>query len=68
MDLEKIKYIVQSAFLDQSEMQVNQIYHLPKICNPLLSLLIQYPNSSDIQLQNHVEKVETSKQYMHIQT
>ena len=36
--------------------------------NPLLSLLIQAPESSDLQLQNAVKQVETIKQHMRIQT
>ena len=32
VDLEQIKYTLHPTFLDQIEMQVNQIYHLPKIC------------------------------------
>ena len=32
VDLEKIKYTIKCTFLDQMEMEINQIDHLPEIC------------------------------------
>ena len=47
-------------------MQVNRYITYMKYANPLLSLLIQDPKPSDLELQNPVEKMETRKQYKHI--
>ena len=68
VDLEQIKYIIHPTFQDQIEMQVNrQIIYLRSI-NHFLSLLIQALKHSYLKLQKPVEQVETSKQYMCIQT
>ena len=48
-------------------MQVNRYITYLQYANPLLSLLIQALEPLDIQLQNLVKHVETSKQYMRIQ-
>ena len=68
MDLEQIKYILQSTFLDQIEIQVNRLITYLQYAKPLLSFFIQAPESSDIQLQNSIKEVETRKQYMCIKT
>ena len=49
-------------------MQVNRYITYLQYESPLLSLLIQAPESSDLQLQNPIKHVEIGKQYMHIQT
>ena len=64
VDLEQIKYKIQPTFLNYMEMQVNRSITYLIFANPLLSLLIQAPEPSNIELQNPVEKVETSKQYL----
>ena len=64
VDLEQIKYIIQSTFLEQIEMQGNRYITYLRPANHLLSLLIQAPEPSNLELQNPVEQVETSKQYM----
>ena len=48
MDLEQIKYIIQPTFLDQMEMQSNEYITYLKYVDPLLSLLIQALESSDL--------------------
>ena len=68
VDLEQIKYIIQSTFQDQMEMQSSGYITYLKYPDPLLSLLIQAPKSSYLQLQNPVKNVETRKQHMCIQT
>ena len=68
VDLEKIKYRIESTFLDQTEMQRNIYITYLKYADPLFSLLIEAPKSSDLQLQNTVKQVETRKQHMCIQT
>ena len=49
-------------------MQVNRWITYLKYADPLLSLLIQAPESLDLQLKNPVKQVETSKYHMRIQT
>ena len=66
VDLEQIKYTIQYTFLDQIEMQVKRYITYLRSANPILSLLIQAPESSDLQLQNLAKKVEIGKQYMYI--
>ena len=66
VDLEQIKYIIHPTFLDQIKTQVNRYITYLQYANPLLSFFIQAPDPSDLQLQNPVEHVETSKQYMRI--
>ena len=68
MDLEQIKYIIQSTFLDQIKMKDNRYITYLQYENPLLFLFIQAPEYLDIQLQNPVKQVETRKQCMCIQT
>ena len=67
MDLEQIKYRIQPTFLDQMEMQNNGYITYLKYADPLLSLLIQALESSDVQLQKPVKQLETRKQHMCIQ-
>ena len=52
LDIEQIKYIIQSTFLDQIEMQANIYITYMMSANPILSLLIQAPEPSDPELQN----------------
>ena len=68
MDLEKIKYKIQPTFPDRMETQSNGYITYLKYADPLLSLLIQAPEASDLQLQNPIKQVETNKQHTRIQT
>ena len=64
VDLEQIKYIIQSNFLDQIEMQVHICITYLRFANHLLSLLIQALEPLDLELQNPIEQVEARKHYM----
>ena len=48
VDLEQIKYTIQPTFLDQLEIKVNIYITYLQYENPLISLLIQAPESLDL--------------------